>query len=579
MGFGRLALSALAVVYGAATIAIARSDFPTTYAATSTGAAAADLAAGLGLIAAGVVATLARPVGSIGPLTTLLGVVWLTPDWVGWYDGWPPARSLGLVAAFFLLPLLVHLVLAFPAGRVVAARARVAVGLVYGAATAFSVARALVRDPFLDPYCWSNCTDNTFLAHSDPKLAQTLDTWWLRFSAAVALLLGAFALWRLLRATRTGRVALAPVLLPVALAAGAQTAYAVALLRDREEIPVSAVFRVLFVGRAVTLACVALGIAWTVGRARRARSAISRLAADLGEAPAGSLQTALASSLGDEGLEVAYWLPGSRRYVDAAGRPADPSPGRGREATPIVRNGEPVALVVHDRGIAGAHDLQREIGAAARLAVDNERLRAEVLAQLEDLRASRSRIVETGDAARRRLERDLHDGAQQRLLALSYELRVAHAEAADDADVAALLAEATGEVQAALADLRVLAHGIYPVILTEAGLAPALATLADTAPIPVDLGELGELADARYPAAVETAAYVVVAEAVADAAQRGAGYVLVELQQDDGRLVVHVEDDGSERISRLTHVTDRVGALGGEVSIERSTLRAELPCA
>ena len=124
---------------------------------------------------------------------------------------------------------------------------------------------------------------------------------------------------------------------------------------------------------------------------------------------------------------MAYWLPGSRRYVDHSGRPVDPHASGARSVTPIVRNGEPVALVIHDQALSAALDLEREIGTAARLAVDNERLRAEVLAQLEDLRASRARIVEAGDAARRRIERDLHDGAQQRLLALSYELRLARA--------------------------------------------------------------------------------------------------------------------------------------------------------
>jgi len=414
---------------------------------------------------------------------------------------------------------------------------------------------------------------------SDPQLARTLDSGFLHASLAIAFVLATIALARLVRATPTGRLALAPVLLPATLAALAEAGYAIALLRDRGEVPESGDFRVIFFARGLAFACLALGILWTLGRAWATRSAIARLASDLGETPApGSLQAALARSLGDDALEVSYWLPGARRYVDAAGRPAEPMPGRRREATPIVRNGEPVAVVVHDPVLSGAHDLEREIGAAARLAVDNERLRAEVLAQLEDLRASRSRIVETGDAARRRLERDLHDSAQQRLLALSYELRVAQTEAAATGDVeaASLLMEATDEARAALAELRDLAHGIHPVILTEAGLAPALATLADTGPIPV---ELGNIADERYPTSVETAAYVTVVEAVADASQRGAGSVLVRVQQDDGRLVVDVEDDGSERVSRLTHVTDRVGALGGEVSIERRTLRAELPCA
>ena len=191
-----------------------------------------------------------------------------------------------------------------------------------------------------------------------------------------------------------------------------------------------------------------------------------------------------------------------------------------------------MAIVVHDAALLEGPALEREIGSAARLAVENERLQAEVLAQLEDLRASRARIVETGDAERRRLERDLHDGAQQRLLALSYDLRLARAaaEAEGDREHATLLASAGDEAQAALGELRELAHGIYPAILAEAGLAPALATLADEAPLPV---ELGEVPPERYGAPVETAAYLTVAEAIADAAGRRATFVSVDVAREN----------------------------------------------
>jgi signal transduction histidine kinase len=188
------------------------------------------------------------------------------------------------------------------------------------------------------------------------------------------------------------------------------------------------------------------------------------------------------------------------------------------------------------------------------------------------------RIVETGDAERRRLERDLHDGAQQSLLALSYDLRLARvgAESEGDVETVALLTEATDHAQAALGELRELAHGIHPAILTEAGLAPALATLADAAPLAV---EIGETVGDRYPAPVETAAYVVVAEAIGDAARRGASYAAVSAREDDALLVVVVEDDGSERTSTMIHLADRVGAIGGRLEVEPTTLRAEIPCA
>ena len=204
-------------------------------------------------------------------------------------------------------------------------------------------------------------------------------------------------------------------------------------------------------------------------------------------------------------------------------------------------------------------------------------MQAQALAQLDQLRASRVRIVETGDNERRRLERDLHDGAQQRLLALSYDLRLARAQAQADGDspTGSLLTQATDQAQAALEELRELAHGIYPAILAEAGLTAALTTLADAAPLPV---ELHDVAQGRYPAAVETAAYLLVAEALDDAAGRGASHAAVSAMQDGGRLVVTVQDDGTDRTSSMVQLADRVGALEGRLAVEPTRLRAELPC-
>jgi signal transduction histidine kinase len=568
----RLALSAPVVAYGAASAAVVinTGDDPTSYAAASTGAAAADLVAGLALIAAGSFAWAERIRGSLGPVTILLGAAWLALDWVGWVDGPAVVRSVATIAAPLLLPLLVHLVLALPDGRIAAPASRIAVAAAYAVAAVVAVGRALVRDPLRDLDCWSNCTDNVFLVHADQGLANALDFIWLRLSAVIGLVLAAVALRRLLRATPAGRAALWAVLAPAALAAAAEAAYALALIRDPVEDPERAVFATVFTVRALAYAGLAAGVVWTAARDRRARTAVSRLAADLGEAPApGSLQAVLARSLGDHGLEVAYWLPGSRRYVDGAGRPAAPRAGAGRATTPIVRNGEPVALVIHDRGLSGAERLEREIGAAARLAVDNERLRAEGLAQLEDLRASRARIVEAGDSARRRIERDLHDGAQQRLLALSYELRLAQAAAGDDYR----LATACNEAQAALEELRELAVGIHPAILTEAGLGPALWTLAEDAPLPV---EIGAVPDERFTEAVERAAYLLVAGAIEACAYAGADLVEAALRRGADALEIRVDWLGQDT---PTHLADRVGALGGRLALADGVLHAEIPCA
>jgi signal transduction histidine kinase len=552
----------------------------TTYAGVSPVAHAADLAAGMGLLGAGLVAWFEASARRLGGLALVAAALWFAPDWEGWDRGPSVVRSLGAAAAPLFLAVLFHLLLAAPRGGVRSRSAHAAIVAGYAVAVVVGVARGLVREPLLDPYCWRNCLDNVFLLHADQGKARALDRTWLVAAASIGGLLLATCVWRLLAATGPARRALAPLRVPGAFAGAAQAGYAVALLRTPLEEPKNSEFLSLFFARSLAITALALGIGWTIGRIRLTRAAVARVAAQLGEAPPpGKLREALAAAVGDPALEVAYWLPASRRYVGADGEVVEaPAPADGRAVMPILREGEALALVGYDPALLDGADLEREIGSAARLAVENERLQAEVFAQLQDLRASRTRIVERGDTERRRLERDLHDGAQQRLLALSYDLRLAFAAAQREGDreVTTLLASATDEAQAALAELRELAHGIYPAILAEAGLAPALATLADEAPLPV---ELGELPTDRYAPAIETAAYLAIAEAIDDAARRNATFIVVAAARAADRLVVTARDDGAARESALLHLADRIGARGGFVDIGPTTLRAEIPCA
>jgi signal transduction histidine kinase len=566
----------LAVGLGALAVAQGPGRF-TTYAGRSGLTATLTVVAGLALIGAGLVTALGRRAWRIGDLALLAGLVWFAPVWVGWDRGPPLVRSLGMVTAGFTFPLLLHLVVAYPSGRLRGAVARALVAAVYLETVLVAVGQALFRDPFYDPNCWANCTDNDFLVWSLPRLARGIEAAdrWLTAAAAAALV--AVCVRRLLRDSGPARRALLPVALPAILLAATVIAHAVVLMGRPPEDPSDPAFRAIFVTGCVAVVLLAAGLVWAAVRIRVQRRAVARIATSLGQAPPpGSLQAALAQAVGDPDLKIAYWLPDAQHYVDANGQPvAQPIAGPGRAATALVRDGRQLAVISHT---AALPDLERELGAAVRLALENERLQAEVLAQLEDLRASRVRIVETGDAERRRLERDLHDGAQQRLLALSYDLRLARANAQADGDsqIGSLLTQATGQAQAALDELRELAHGIYPAILAEAGLGPALATLADAAPLPV---EVRDAAQGRYPAAVETAAYLLVVEALDDAAGRDASHATVSVDRDGGQLVVIVEDDGTDRTSSMVQLADRVGALDGQLTVEPRRLRAELPCA
>jgi signal transduction histidine kinase len=575
---GRAAfLPALAVVPAIAVLLIARGSplETTTYGAVSPAARSADLAAGLGLVAAGLAAWSQARIRAMGALSIAAGAVWLAPDWEGWAGGPSLVRSLGALAAPLLAALLLHTALAAPTGRLGTIAARATAGAGYLLAGGLSLAVALVRDPLFDLSCWRNCTDNAFLLHGNAALARTLVTTSLWALVAMCALLVAIAAARLLR---TGTGACPPLLVPVAVAGIGQAAYAIALLAGSREDPHRAGFAALFFARSLALVALAGGVVWVVAGARRKRSAVMALARALGEAPApGELRAALATALGDAQLELVYALPRDGRLVDAGGSAAPmPAPGDGRAVTPVLRDGERIALVVHDASLIDAATLQRELGAATRLAIDNERLQAELLAQLADLRASRARIVESGDSARQRLERDLHDGAQQRLLALSYDLRVARAQAqaAGARKLETLLDAAVGEAEAALTDLRDLAQGIFPMALAQAGLEAALESVCDTAPVAVTLHVTGE----RFAPGVETAAYVTVVEALERAAGRRATVAEVEIVREEDRLVVSVADDRPCDARVLVHAADRVGALGGTL-VERSEgVRAEIPC-
>jgi signal transduction histidine kinase len=325
-------------------------------------------------------------------------------------------------------------------------------------------------------------------------------------------------------------------------------------------------------------------------RTRVARAgAVSELLLALGEAPGtGSLRCRLADALGDRSLDLVFWLDDKKKWVDSEGHHVElPAADDGVQAwTAVELEGRRVGAIVHDITLCQEPELLRSVAAAAGLAMENERLQAQLRARVEDLRASRARIVEAGTQERRRLERNLHDGAQQRLVALSLTLRLAQGKLHEDPDRAnELINGAQEELTLALGELRELARGIHPAILSDRGLGAALEALAGRAPIAVELTELPEQ---PLPEAIEAAAYFVVAEALTNVVKYAhASQATVRVSQYNGHAVVEVADDGiggadPGRGSGLRGLADRVSALDGSMELDSpagsgTRLRAEIP--
>ncbi len=562
----------------------------TTHAGASGWASATELLAGSGLMAAGFLTWRRRPALPVGPLVLAAGFAWFAPDLVGWEGGPAIVRSIGMAVAGLWLALLVHAFLVFPHRRLPSLAAHTLVVAVYAETALVDAGRALFRNPYDAVDCWDNCTANSFLVHDSPNGAHALDWIDLRVAILLAAAVIALATWRFAVATAPARRLLMPILMAGAAVTLVHATHAIAVLHTPLETPSGRTFVTIFIVQALAVSTVALMLTWELIRGHRARRAVEQLVTELAQAPEpGSLQAMLARATGDPSLEIVYRLLETDEYVDGRGRSVSGSQSSPtRAVTPIVRDGRRVALLAHD-SVALSHTFQYEIGAAVRIAIENERLRASALAQLNELRASRARIVAMSDNVRQSLERDLHDGAQQRLVALSFGMRVARTELGEDADgtVVEALAEAAQALDGALRAVREVANGLFPTALTNAGLAYAIEELAELALIRV---EVEALPDRRFPPPVEAAAYGVIREAVENATlHAGAPSVWVSAVWREGAVIVEAADDGvggakPDRGVGLLDVADRVGALGGRFGLTSpvgggTRIQAEIPCA
>ena len=322
--------------------------------------------------------------------------------------------------------------------------------------------------------------------------------------------------------------------------------------------------------------------------ARLARSDVGAFLVELRTDPTQDLQAPLARVLHDPTVRVAYWLPEYAAWSDQDGNPLSlPEQGAGRAVRIISREGSPIAALDFDPTFADEHELLDAVDAAAGIALENARLRAELRARLEELRGSRARMIEAGQRERRRLERDLHDGAQQRLVNLSLELGLLGRAEHTDAETRGRLLSLREEVSASLEELRDVAHGIHPAVLSGHGLAVALEQLAASAPLPVALDIAPHFG--RLPEPVETAAYYLVSESLANIGKHAeADHAWISLVREGPTLVVTVVDDGrggadTDAGVGLRGLADRVEALDGRVHVwsppgAGTTLRAAIPC-
>ncbi len=487
-----------------------------------------DLITGWALIGCGIAGWSARPGSRSGPLMVAAGLAWF-------------AGNLSVAAIYLHRGPLVHLVLSYPQGTLTPRRGRAAVMAGYGAAVLPAVWRSEVATIALSALL-----------------------------VLVAATIHARAVGRERKAS--GHALRATAFLAVVLAGTAGIRLAV---------PTQAVTDATLLAYEGALCLLSGALLAGLARAPWERAPVTDLVLELGETRSGSLRDALADALGDPKLEVGYWL--GDRYVDADGRPlALPAAGSRRRVTLVERDGEAIAVLVHDPAVLDDPGLSDALATATRLAAANARLQAEVRAQLAELRASRRRLLNAADEERRRLERRQRETVERRLAELARTLEHAPAGSASRAR----LGRAEEQLARTLGELSELAAGLHPRGLDERGLADALASLAARSPIPVELSVAGR----PLPEGIATAAYFVCSEALANVIKyAGASGVSISLSAGEGRVRVVVADDGAGGAdmangSGLRGLADRLAALGGSLEVDSPPGRgtrviAELPLA
>jgi signal transduction histidine kinase len=546
-----------------------------TFVAQSVWNAAAVQFAGGVMLLAGLASSIVNTNRVISFLATGIGLTWLAPEVAGWVDGAHWIRSAALPLSVMFVPLLIHIGLVYPIGRAMNRLDRRLVALAYAAGITVTLAVALLYEPFLDRHCWRTCSGSPYVLVDDPGLSRSI----MQVSMWTAIGLSMALMWRasargFSKSSRRGGV-FRWLLGPIVVLALTELVQSLLMLARQPVDPSDLGLSGLALAKGILLTLVGFAMVWDIVHQVRRRRSLANLVSELEAGSSGPLASVLANSLSDPSIEVAYWIPSLQRHVDSEGRTVVPMSGPGRAMATLERSGVELGRVIHG-SLLNSAELEREIGSAARLAVDNERLRAELLAQANEIRASQERIVAAGDTARRRLERDLHDGAQQSLLALSYTLRIAKTEAqrAEADQWASTLTGALGDVLTTIDEVRRLAHGIFPSILVDAGLVRALETLREESGVQLEI----ELSDQDCGEPTAMAVYQLVAAVVDAQGTDEDAQISVFGQEIGGHLVVDVVRETPVAASALVHAVDRIGAVGGTVTFTKTGMHLELPC-
>jgi signal transduction histidine kinase len=525
---------------------------------------------GVSFTACGLVAWRRRPDSAVGRLLTAAGFGVLLGPILTQLES-PVALTLDALVGELWILAFATLILSFvTGGRLVTNVDRVLVAAFFVGLFVLQFAVLL----FLDQ------PDNVLLVWPDDALASGLDKVRLELlsGAALAIAVVVGARWRSASAPRRR------ALLPSVAGGLCGVLYAAWLTSVVVGSPVVPIVWILN----TALLTVPAALLWGLLRSRLARGGLADVFRELSSLRGVRLQAGLAKALGDPSLVLAYRVPGERAYLDGRGQPIElPAPGADRLAAPVERDGRELAVLVCDASLDDDPELVGAVAAAAAITLDDARLQAESQDRLAELRASRERIVAAGDAERRRLERNLHDGAQARLVSVALQLRVIQKRLRSDPAAAETLLESAGdELSQSLAELRELARGIHPAVLNH-GLNAALDSLASKASVATTVSFDSP---APLPEPVELAAYFVASEALANVAKYAhATTAAVRVSRRGGLAVIEIADDGvggadESAGTGLRGLADRVAALDGTLRIlsprgAGTVVTAELPCA